>query len=150
MHKVSNFFACLFLIALFFSSTLHAQAVRDSDIKKNIQPLSQPVETIAQLQPRVYQYDQSGYKHLNLPAGTRYGFIAEDVQKVIPGMVSYKKVSYMKGKNLFQSTTVPYINMENLVPLLVASVQELQETIDKMNSEMQELKQQVHHLQKKQ
>jgi hypothetical protein len=53
---------------------------------------------INQLRPKHYQYRQDGnYKLMNLPKGERYGLIAEDVEKVLPGLV---KESKYQNKNV--------------------------------------------------
>ena len=150
MQKLSNRFACplIFLFILLVSTDVRAQVLPDSLLKKNIHPLMQPVHLINQLEPRMYEYNTARYSNLKLPAGTRTGFITDEVASLFPGMVHYKKISWMKGKNLFQTVTIPQLDMEYLVPLLVASVKEQQQSIDKIKSELAGLKQELAELKK--
>lgn len=132
------------VVVVFFTvSAVQAQTYTDTDLKKNIQPISEPLKTIKMLEPKAFEYNTSKYDHLKLPSGVHYGFIAEDVERVFPGSVTYSKVSYMKGKNLFRSASVPSVNMDRLVPVLIASVREQQAAIEQLRAEIVELKRQL-------
>lgn len=124
-------------------SVTHAQTYLDTDLKKNIQPITGALKTITLLEPKAYEYNTSQFNHLKLPGGVQYGFIAEDVAKIVPGVVTYSRVSYMRGKNLFRTATVPSVNMESLVPVLIASVREQQLAIEQLRAEIMELKKQL-------
>lgn len=128
---------------VFIAGVAQAQTYTDTDLKKNIQPISEPLKTIRQLEPKAFEYNTSKYDHLKLPSGVQYGFIAEDVEKIVPGAVTYSKVSYMRGKNLFRSASVPSVNMDRLVPVLIASVREQQVAIEQLKAEIADLKKQL-------
>jgi hypothetical protein len=63
--------------------------------------------------------------------GTKYGFIAQEVQTVIPDVVSTDP-----------SGTVG-IDTVSLIPFLVKSIKEQQETIDHLRSEIEFIKNQL-------
>ena len=45
------------------------------------------MDIINLLQPKIYQYkDDESYKKMNLTKGDRYGLIAGDVEKILPGL----------------------------------------------------------------
>ena len=46
----------------------------------------------------------------------------------------------MTGKNLFRNTTTKQINLEGLIPVLIASIQEQQAEINALRAEVEALK----------
>ncbi len=117
-----------------------SQNIPDSEIKKNVTPISSPLESINRLEPKVFEYDKSKYTDLRLPAGKQYGFLAENVQAVFPDLVKYENHSYSVGKNAFRTAKVKTLDNESLVPILVASIQELQSQVEQLKAEIQLLK----------
>jgi len=60
----------------------------DRKMKKNIQDLSNAMDIINKLKPKDYEYLTDGkYTSLNLPKGTHYGLIAQDLEQVLPNLV---------------------------------------------------------------
>jgi hypothetical protein len=54
-------------------------------------------------------------------------------------MVSSKSVSYMYGKNNYRTQTLKTIDELSLVPLLVASVQEMHVELNQLRQEIKDL-----------
>jgi hypothetical protein len=78
-----------------------------------------------------------------LPGGKQYGFLAEDVQQVFPELIRYRNMNYATGKNSSRTAQVKTMDMESLIPILVASIKEQQAEIEKLKAELSELKQKV-------
>jgi hypothetical protein len=135
--------ACLAFAFLLTSGVIYAQDIPDRSIKKNITTIDSPLQKIAQLQPKQFEYNAATFKHLKLKGGKQYGFIAEDVYAVFPDLVNEKSVSYRYGKNVYRNATIKTINEASLIPVLVASIKEQQAEIEKLKAEMLELKKQV-------
>lgn len=133
----------LYVVLLLVSVSSHAQHIPDAAIKKNISPIDSPLQKLIQLNPRVYEYDDVNYKYLKLQQGQQYGFIAEDLQVVFPGLVKEKTVSYMFGKNVYRNARVKLVDEASLIPVMVAAIKEQQSEIEKMKTEVQELKKQL-------
>lgn len=130
-----------FLIILLIASfTGHTQAISDSDMKKNIAVIGSPLQSIIKLQPRIFEYNTDKYKTLHLKQGVQYGFLANNMQEVFPGMVSTKTVSYMFGKNTYRDSQIHTIDEAKLIPVLVASIQELHSEIELLKMEIQKLR----------
>ena len=130
-----------FLIVLLIASfTGHTQAISDSDIKKNITVIGSPLQSIVKLQPRMFEYETDKFKALRLKQGVQYGFLANNMQEVFPGMVSTKTVSYMFGKNSYRDSKIHTIDESKLIPVLVASIQELHGEIELLKMEIQKLR----------
>jgi hypothetical protein len=95
----------------------HVTTVSDSSLKKNITTLTGGLATVKRLTPKKYQFvDGDLY-------GTQYdyGFLAQDVQPVIPELIDTSK-------------GVWGINYIGIIPFLVGSVQELSSTVDSLKN----------------
>ena len=134
--KISTlFFVCLCTVFV-----VNAQSLPDSEIKKNISSISDPLRMLVQLEPKIYEYDTQKFRHLKLQQGQRYGFLAENVQSVMPGLVGERNVSYMYGKNSYRDATIKTVNETALITLLVAAVKEQQLQIEALRKELAEIK----------
>lgn len=100
---------------------------QESDIrlKEDINPLKDSLDKILGLEGVSFKFKN------NQEQGTQIGVIAQDVEKVVPEVVStgedgYKSVSY-----------------QNLVPLLIEAMKEQQKQIEELKKELNELKSQT-------
>lgn len=139
-RKISIRLAVVVIASFVIGLRAEAQQLTDNAIKTNVTPIENPLQVIKALQPMTYEYNTAEYRHLKLPTGTRYGFIAEDFQRVLPGLVYSKPYSYMSGKNATRNATVKSIDMESLIPVLIASLKEQQVQIDQLKAELELLK----------
>ncbi|MDO8528735.1 MAG: tail fiber domain-containing protein [Nanoarchaeota archaeon] len=91
----------------------------DRNLKTKIQPLQNSLSKVMQLQGVSFDWKASGERNI--------GFIAQDVEKVLPELVSgtegHKGVAY-----------------GNIVAVLVEAIKEQQKQIDKLKSQLQEMK----------
>jgi len=100
----------------------------DERIKRDIQPLNQyGLNQILQLKPVTFYYknDKGNNKQV--------GFIAQEVQKIVPEVVSGKEGDLEKGETLG-------ISYGNMVPVLVKAIQEQQIMIESLQKQINELK----------
>ena len=125
------------------AAILFAQDLSDTKIKKNIEPIDNPLQLVMQLEPKKYEYNVSDYKHLKLQPGSQYGFIAEDIQAIFPNLVKEKSVNYMFGKNVYRNATIKTVDESSLIPVLVASIKEQQAAIEQLKMEILQLKKQT-------
>ncbi|PSR53758.1 DNA topoisomerase IV [Adhaeribacter arboris] len=125
-------------VLAFFSSIpfSFAQHVPEQDLKKNVLPILNGLAYVQQLEPKMYQFDTRKYNKLNLPSGQQFGFLAEEVQKVLPELVSSESQSYMVGKNTYRNTTLKNTDLESMIPLLVAAIKEQQKQIDELKRQL--------------
>ena len=130
----------LILTCLFISAIVYSQNLNDSDIKKNVTAINNPLKKLVQLQPKTFEYNTEQYKHLKLQHGKKYGFLAEDFQHIFPELIRERSVSYMFGKNVYRNSTIKTIDEQSLIPLLVASIKEQQQQIDNLTAELEQLK----------
>jgi len=100
--------------------------VSDRSVKKNIQPLNYGLETIMKLNPVSFEY-KDGWK--NYGVGKQIGFIAQDIQKVLPNSAFTTPSTGKMGYNEI-----------DLVPVLTKAIQEQQEQIENLKKEVNKLK----------
>ena len=106
----------------------------DSRLKRDIQPMSKyGLSTVMQLKPVSYFYKADKTNHPEV------GFIAQEVQKIVPEVVSGTEGDITKGETLG-------LSYGNLVPVLTKAIQEQQATIEAQQKQIDELKSLVNKL----
>jgi endosialidase-like protein len=98
----------------------------DARLKKNIRPLTGAVEQLLKLRPVTFEWidAQTNAGHTS---GTKKGFIAQEVEKVIPEWVSTDDRGYKT------------VNRDDLPVMLVASVQSLKAENDELRERVKAL-----------
>lgn len=124
------------------SITANAQKINEQELKVNVGKISNSTQHLKNLEPVTYKYDVDKYKHLKLPAGEQYGFLASNVQPEFPAMVYEASKVYESGKNNSKVAKYNEVQTENLIPVLVAAIKEQQAEIELLKKEVQLLKQQ--------
>jgi hypothetical protein len=108
----------------------------DSRLKRDIQPMSKyGLSTVMQLKPVTYFYKADKTNHLEV------GFIAQEVQKIVPEVVSGTEGDIAKGETLG-------LSYGNLVPVLTKAIQEQQAEIEALKKQIEELTKTVNNLTK--
>jgi hypothetical protein len=95
----------------------------DQNLKENIQSMIGGTSIVNQLNPVSFEW-KSGIGG----TGTKYGFIAQEVQEIIPDIVS------------IDSSGTIGLDTVSLIPFLVKSIKEQQETIEQLRAEIQFIK----------
>ena len=120
----------------------------DQTLKQNIHDFSSAMNIIAQLHPKMYKYRQDGnYKLMNFPQGEHYGLIAQDVEKVLPGLIKETKFE-TKLADAKSSGTIDFkaVNYTELIPVIIKGMQEQQQTIEDLKNKNDALQQQLDEL----
>jgi hypothetical protein len=108
-----------------------ATVTSDKRLKQNIHPIKYGLSELRGLKPVSYDWKLGLF---NLP-GTQLGFIAQDVQKVLPELVT---VDANTEESRFEDELS--LNVNGIMPVVVASVQELDKENRRLNSEVETLK----------
>lgn len=132
--------ACFLLSFLAITAVSFSQSYPDSTIKINAQLIQNPLQSIIRLEPTMFEYDTQNFKQLDLEKGEQFGFMADNIQKVFPSLVGEKSISYLFSKNTFRNATIKTIDEAGLIPVLVAAFKEQQAEIEKLKSEMADLR----------
>lgn len=72
---------------------------------------------------------------MKLESGTQYGFLTENVESVFPELVYTKSLFHDFGKNNYRKDQIKVVDLENLVPVLVAAIKELKNEIDQLKAQ---------------
>ncbi len=99
----------------------------DKRFKKNIKDLGGSLEKINALSGVSYQFNQNQHPDAKFSSREQIGFIAQDVQKVLPELV------YEDGEGYL---SVDYISV---IPVLVEAIKEQQKLIEAQNSKLDAL-----------
>ncbi len=139
LYRVTRHFVLLSVILCFYSIAF-SQVIPDSLVRKKVRDIHNPLERLLTLEPQIYQYNVAAWKDIRLPNGHHYGFFPENVELAFPELVSYQNHSYIAGKNLFRTAKIKTVDTESLIPVLVASIKEMQGEVEKMKRELELLK----------
>jgi hypothetical protein len=115
-------------------------AASDESLKKNIEPIQKALDIVAQLNPVTYDFDLEKHPGMGLNTEMEYGFIAQEVQVVLPEIV--------REKNLPTNTNVPITSSQaqdlevgkfmvmdytRIIPILTQAIKEQQDIIKEQN-----------------
>jgi hypothetical protein len=96
-------------------------AFSDQRLKQNVETINNPMEKVMQLRGTTYSYRAN--ETMELPEGNQYGFIAQELVKVVPEAVSQDATT-----GLYQ------VNYDAIVPLLVEGMKAQQTQIDSLRN----------------
>ncbi len=101
----------------------------DARFKKNITSIDNGLEIVRQLNPVNYNFKTEEFKdNYNFSSTLQYGFIAQDLEKVIPSTVTEMQDGY-KG-----------VNYVMLIPILTNALKSMDTKMSVMETELQTLK----------
>ncbi|MGD1844688.1 MAG: tail fiber domain-containing protein [Salibacteraceae bacterium] len=96
----------------------------DARFKQNIQPIGDALDLIDQLQGTTYTMDRENFPDRNFNEGVQYGFIAQDLQKVLPSLVLEDEDGYLG------------VNYDGVVPVLVEGIKLQQSQLETQKEEL--------------
>ena len=91
----------------------------DNRIKKNIKNLNNSINIINYLEPKSFNILN------NKDNNKRYGFIAQDLEKIYPELVKDSEKGYRK------------VNYMELIPLIVSKMKNMQNEIDELKKQLE-------------
>ena len=109
----------------------------DRRLKTNITPLEKSIDKVMKLNGVTFNWDKTIAKNKNASTTLQYGFIAQEIEKVIPELVSEDSDGY---------NTVNYIGV---IPVLTQAMQEQQKEIEQLKDENKKLNETVEALLKR-
>lgn len=113
-------------------------------LKENIRPITGALSTVMALEGKNYKYKRETFPQLNLPVGNQFGFVADEVEKVIPEAVMeiYHAEEVDEEGNVQEGTDVTFKGMQYqaVIPILVEAIKEQQGQIEQLKEENKEMK----------
>ncbi len=120
--------------------------ISDQQFKSDVQDIEGAVSLINELRPRSYSHNQSGLL-MNLSEGMHYGFIAQELQQVLPDAVEEVTKPEIRdpetGDVVSPALDHLAVNYQEIIPILVKATQEQQATIEQLQSDLADLQAQV-------
>lgn len=110
--------------------------VSDLRTKKDIIQITNASDIIKKLRPVNYEFANENFDNLDLPKGLQYGFVAQELEAVLPELVSHSTTTEVDGVQ----TDLKGINYIQMIPVLTQALQEQQSLIDKQQTQIEELK----------
>ncbi len=109
--------------------------ISDRKYKTNIDTIQNAVSILKKLKPKSYNYDTANADGISFPYEKQYGFIAQDLQKVLPELVkTVKKPAEVDsaGKITHKAISHLGVNYNSFIALLTAAMQVQQGKIDSL------------------
>lgn len=127
----------------------------DIRLKKNIKPIENALAKIKQIEPKTYEmrWDEEKYKNVGFDKTPQMGFIAQELEIVLPNTVKEKTIplksnNYTKeqiaknpklAKEQDATMEIKMVNYIQLIPLLTQAIKEQQEIIEAQNKRIEKL-----------
>ncbi|HRT80527.1 MAG TPA: tail fiber domain-containing protein, partial [Bacteroidales bacterium] len=109
----------------------------DIKLKKNITKINSAINIILNLNPVEYNYDTDNYPYAGFRSEKSFGFIAQELETIIPELVKEKildlnatKPLDKKSKNEANIQKFKMIDYISLIPILTKAIQEQQQIIE--------------------
>jgi len=99
----------------------------DARFKKDLLPIESPLDKILNLNGLSYAWKTYEYKERNFPEGRHYGVIAQEIEKVLPEVVSTTPDG---------SKSVAYTE---IIPVLIEAIKEQQKRIEVLEKKLTEI-----------
>ena len=99
-------------------------ATSDKKFKKDIKSIESPLETIQKIDGKTYLWNKEANKEMNFDSGLHSGFIAQELEKVLPHLVATDD----KGNKA--------VNYMELMPYLVEAIKEQQTQINDLKAQI--------------
>lgn len=123
----------------------------DARLKKDIKNIRNPLHKVLQLRPKTYQFKTKEYDYINLAQGDQIGFLAQDVEKVLPELVEtanhvFHEMDAKTGEIDHQKNhrlEIKSMNYIGFIPVLTGAIQEQQQQIEEKDREIIQLKNQM-------
>ncbi len=122
----------------------------DRKLKQNEQVLAGARAILDQLRPVTYEYQDAQNPQFLLPQGKRYGLIAQELEQVLPHLVKETRHYLFDDQNPKASQddmiTFKAVNYLELIPILIAAVQEQSDELETVKKQYQSLLKQNQYL----
>lgn len=100
--------------AIFATDDITAYSTSDENLKKDLEPISRPLEKISELTGYVFEWNEAAENlYSGNKTGVQYGVVAQEVEQVLPQAVETRPTGYKA------------VDYNQLVPLLIECIKDL-------------------------
>jgi len=110
----------------------------DINLKDSIVDITNAMDIINQLNAKTFEFKHSSYPSMNLPQGLQYGLIAQEVETVLPALITNNvqpEVLDSLGVVVTPAVSFKGLEYQQLIPILLEGIKEQQSKIDSLNDE---------------
>ncbi len=121
----------------------------DKMFKTNVENIKGATDILRKLIPHIYKMDVTNFPQFNFENRLQYGFIAQEVEQVLPDLVHesmHPGIIDSTGNFTTQPMSYKSLNYNPLIPITVQAVIELNERLDKATLSDQNVKTNVQNL----
>jgi hypothetical protein len=112
----------------------------DLRLKKDINDVNNAMDIIRQLKPRTYFYKKDEYKSMNFSSAKQYGFVAQELEKILPELVQVSQQPVrINAQGEREMEEVKSVNYNELIPILTKAIQEQEQKINAQDKKIEEL-----------
>ncbi|MDQ3110629.1 MAG: tail fiber domain-containing protein, partial [Bacteroidota bacterium] len=118
----------------------------DQNLKQNIDTISNVLNSVNLLLPKTFFFDTIGNPNMGLSSRKQWGFIAQDVETILPELVSEatRSAEYDSLGNVIEpALTFKTLNYNAFIAILMKGMQEQQTKIDSLSLQMANMQSQV-------
>lgn len=119
----------------YYGKTTSIQLFSDSRIKQNVSKIKNPIKSLSEISGVSFDYIDSFTFAQRKSPSIEYGFIAQEVEKVFPEIVSYDEDAELK--------TISYISF---IPIMVEAIKEQQQEIENLKNDIESLRQEINEM----
>lgn len=121
----------------------------DRRLKRDIKPINNALDLINRIDPVSYYYDTDKYPGIGFDENRlSYGFIAQDIEKIIPEMVKDKNLvlnanteKTIESMDTRETGTFKVVNYSLMIPILTQAIKEQQAIIEELRARIELLEQ---------
>jgi hypothetical protein len=118
----------------------------DQNLKTNIDTIANAISIIGLLDPKTFYFDTLNSHNLKLSAQKQYGLIAQQVETIMPELVSSvtKPADFDSIGNItYAAYTYKTLNYNAFISILIKGIQEQQLRMDSMQNAMADMQSQI-------
>lgn len=108
----------------------------DMRLKRDIEPLENALDVVKKLNPVSYNFKTDVYTDMELAQRHKMGLLAQEVEAILPALVSEGSEATDENGDSFNVKSVNYVEM---IPLLIKSIQELQDENEALKQRLEKL-----------
>jgi hypothetical protein len=101
--------------------------ISDERLKENIKTIPNALDTVKKLTGRTFNWKEDELLP-SMPKGTKYGFIAQEIEAVIPELVTNHTGTHQKEDGAYYKS----ITSSGIVPVLIEAVKELSARVEEL------------------
>ncbi|HNK40470.1 MAG TPA: tail fiber domain-containing protein, partial [Flavobacteriales bacterium] len=112
----------------------------DENLKSNIEDITDGLEKTLQIEAKTFQYDTAGHPSMHLPGGEQSGFMAQQLESVLPHAVmnvSHPPVLDSLGNVVIEEVQFKAIRTETVVPYLIGAIQQLNQKYEDLLAQVE-------------